>query len=261
MSIRIWKRLFGYLSFAFVLICALSACAQPTPIVQVVEITATPQPPIIITATREPTATATQTLIPTLTPTVTLTPTPLPATTFLQPMNHQYQTQNNCGPASVAIVLGYFDIWMTQAEVNQEGLSQFPHPCLVRNYIVENYDLEVRLFRYSAYAEIGKEIPIQRLLAEGIPVIVYQELSSEDDIIHYRVMRGYNEYRTEVISADPMYGPMYNISYADFGNFYTGLSGRDRIFLPVYRPEQDDLVERLMAELGNDVVEITSCAP
>jgi ABC-type bacteriocin/lantibiotic exporter with double-glycine peptidase domain len=163
-------------------------------------------------------------------------------------MNYQWQTHNNCGPASIAIVLGYYDHWITQHDVNEQ-VSAGPSVCDIVDYMPQ-YDLMAR-----AYAAPPSIDPIRALLANQIPVIVAQRLSYRSNIGHYRVVKGYDDTTREFITDDPLreMGTDHIIHYAVFGRLDTGA------FVPVYPPEMDDLVESMMAEWH--LREITYCPP
>jgi hypothetical protein len=223
------------------ILTATAACATAPPPPTAAP---TPVPTVILSPTRTPTPTASPTATPTTTPTITPTPTPTatptppPGNVLLEPMNYQWQTYNNCGPASIAIVLGYYDHWITQHVVNEQ-VSPGPSPCQIRDY-VGRYDLMARVYESPPVIE-----PIRHLLANRIPVIVVQLLSCNSDIGHYRVIKGYDDATREFISDDPLRekGADYHINYNVFARLGTGA------FVPVYPPERDGLVRSLMADL------------
>lgn len=213
-------------------IAALSPATTPTP-----EPTPSPSP--------SPTPTAT----PTSTPTPTPTPTPLPNNVLLEPMNYQAQTFNNCGPASIAIILGYYDLWITQHQVNEQ-VQPGPSPCQIADYAPQ-HGLMARPYESPPSVE-----PIRALLANGIPVIANQQLEPGSDIGHYRVVKGYDDTTREFISDDPLQskGPDSRITYTTFARL-----SRSGAFIPIYPPEMDALVRSLMRELR--VHEIFYCPP
>jgi hypothetical protein len=248
---------------ALLILAAVVACATPLPTATrsptaVPEPTAAPTPEPTATPTPLPTATPTPTETPeptdtplptatptpTPTPTPTASPTPLPESVLLEPMNHQWQTHNNCGPASVAILLGYYGHSVTQQKVN-ERLPPGPRPCDTVSYM-SRYGLTARLYILPS-PRFRRPAPIRLLLANRIPVIVHQQLSSEDPLGHYRVIHGYDDASGEFISDDPLLGPGLRLSYRTF----TTLSHPgSAFFIPVYPPEADPLVQSLMESLG-----------
>ena len=211
-------------------------------------VTATACVPLAGTETPEPTATMTPTAcVPlgtaTRTPTATPTPTPLPPSVLLGSMNYQRQTLDNCGPTSVAILLGHYGHQVTQQQVNEHipagsvaGLGSY----------LSQYQLMAR-----AYATSPSRDPVRHLLANRIPVIANQTLALDDDMRHYRVIRGYDDTSQEFISDDPLLGADLRIAYDTF----IWLSSPGEI-IPVYPPELDSLVQSLMGELGMEEVRI-----
>jgi hypothetical protein len=222
------------------LLMLIAACTPTVP-----SPTSSPQ------ARTEPTAgvtpTATRTITPTPTPTVTSTPTPLPTRVLLEPMNHQPQTLNNCGPDSVAILLGYYDHWVTQHEVKTE-IQNAPQgsvsPCYIPWY-VSRYGLAARLYRFPLGRD-AKLLTVRLLLANAIPAIVFQRLSIGSTIGHFRVIQGYDDAAGEFISDDPYLGPDYRIPY----DVFIRLGGGGLFIIPVYPAEMDLQVQSLMKGVG-----------
>ena len=151
-------------------------------------------------------------------------------------MNYQPQTYNNCGPCSIAILLAYYDHWITQYEVNEQ-VAPGPSMCQIDNYM-SLYELEARAYviRYPTDA-------IRHLLANDIPVIAGQRLSLEEPIGHYRVVKGYDDEAQEFITDDPLQrmGPDHRIPYDIFDRL-------SHAFVPVYPLEKDLLVQSLMRD-------------
>jgi ABC-type bacteriocin/lantibiotic exporter with double-glycine peptidase domain len=164
-------------------------------------------------------------------------------------MNYQAQTLNNCGPASIAIVLGYYDHWITQHQVN-EVVSPGPSPCDIADY-VPRYGLLGRPYRSADLAK-----PIRLLLANGIPVIANQLLESGSDLGHYRVVKGYDDAAGVFITDDPLRrkGPNYRLDYDTFSKL-----SNPGAFIPIYPREKDSMVRSLMKELR--AREILYCPP
>ena len=186
------------------------------------------------------TSTVTSTLSPTVTdtptettiPTITLTPTELPGQVFLSPMNHQWQTMNNCHRASIAILMGYYDVWFQQDDyiLGMDNLAEF----------VSDYGLNARVYAVR-YAEVQANFAVRWLLAEKIPVIVGQRLSREEDTWHYRVVHGYNDSTSAFSIDDPLLGNI-EMTYETFDT----LSRGDGQIIPVYPQELDEMVVRTM---------------
>jgi len=199
--------------------------------------TETPEPSK--TATSKSTASPSSTPMPTYTPTITLTPTQtamptdLPRRVNLSPLNHQWQTLNNCHRASIATLMGYYDVWFTQHDydVAMDSLQDFLVP----------YGLTARIYAIR-YAVVPMHDVVRWLLAEGIPVIVGQNLTSDDNTWHYRVVHGYDDSTGEFISDDPLLGPGLRHSYERFDQ----LSRTHGQVIPVYPLELDKMIETTM---------------
>jgi hypothetical protein len=211
--------------------------------------TETPSPLPTETPTATQTATPTRTPTTTDTPTVTPTPTPAPKAARLDGMNHQWQTYNNCGPASLAIVLGFFGQKVSQGQLNDQGLRPMTAPSrLTSKFNAADFGVQTRPYTIPPTREQTVSL-LRYLLANKIPVIVLQRLNLDERISHYRVAEGYDDGVGVFIFDDPYYGPGYRLSYdafmARFPNTYPPAS-----LMPVFQPAQADLVARLMAECG-----------
>jgi hypothetical protein len=190
-----------------------------------------------------PSATATATAPPVPTPSATPTPAlpPLPVSAHLDPMTHAFQTWNNCSAVSASMVLSYFGITKTQAE-----LAQVFRPNLDDKH-VEPRQL-VRFFpEYGLQADLyegGSIETVKRLVAAGFPVVTPQWLDFKPDAIgHYRVVRGYDDARGGFLVNDSMIGADVFFSYDDFERLWRAFNYR---YLPVYRPEDRPRIEQIV---------------
>jgi hypothetical protein len=166
-------------------------------------------------------------------------------------MHHQAQTLNNCGPASVASVLGYYGYQVGQATLNQEGLQVFTLPPDLAGHIARSrYRVLARAY---AFPEDGRSaLAVMRyLLANEIPAIVLQRLAPDESIAHYRVIQGYDDAAGEFIADDPLLGPHHRIAYATFLALLEDCHPTPAI-IPVYPTSKDDFVQALMASWGAD---------
>ena len=174
---------------------------------------------------------------PTTTPTSehkhTLTPTSLPSYAYLEPINHQWQSLNNCHRASIAALLGYYDVWFTQHDyvIGMDNLDDF----------VSEYGLKVRIYTIRYSSTQATDI-VRWLLAEGFPVIVGQDLSLEDTTWHYRVARGYDDKKQEIYVSDSLLGSNIHFANDDFNELSRG-NGQ---FIIVYPVEKDMIIQNQM---------------
>ncbi|MFN3336445.1 MAG: C39 family peptidase [Thermomicrobium sp.] len=204
--------------------------------------TPTPQLPLTLVLPATPTVTPEPT--PTPMPTPTPQPTPVPDSVFLEPMSHEFQTWNNCAAVSAAMVLSYFGIQRTQAQLGprlrpNSGDKHVEPQQLVG--LLEQYGLRARVL------EGGSLERIEELVAAGFPVITPQWLDHKPDAIgHYRVVRGFDRRQGVVFVNDSMIGAGVAMPYAEFEELWRAFAFR---YIPVYRPEDEP---RVLAILGED---------
>jgi hypothetical protein len=223
------------------------------------QVTATPgpspSPPPSLTPTQTSSPLPTATPWPTPTPVPTHTPTPWPtppSAIFLEPMNHEYQKLNNCGPVSLAAAASFFGVEITQFDA-ADVVKGSPKDKNVSPQEMVSYLHSLGLG--AVYRVNGDEELMKRLLANDLPVIVHQWLARPQDGVlvgHYRVLRGYDTNRDLFIANDPYTGPQFSISYAQFDDWWRPFN---RGYIPVYRPEQEALVAAI---LGDDWEEETN---
>jgi tetratricopeptide (TPR) repeat protein len=164
------------------------------------------------TATR---AVAVRLVAPTLAPLLKR----LPASKLLQNDYQVFETWNNCGPASLSMALSYFGIHESQAALGQE-LRPYQNPYGDnddKDVTMEALANEARKFGLLAYHRPNGNIQIlKRFIAAGMPVIAETVLTKDDDIGHYRVVKGYDDSTSIVVQDDSMQGHNVPFSYADF---------------------------------------------
>lgn len=135
-------------------------------------------------------------LIPTATPLPSPTPLPIyqPAQTAveLKGFNHQWQTWNNCGPATLSMNLSYYGSPLTQANIGAV-LRRDPDD---KNVSPEELVDFARTQGFYAQLRVNGNSDLMRLfLSNGIPVIIETWLEPEpnDGMGHYRMLTGYND--------------------------------------------------------------------
>lgn len=126
--------------------------------------TATPVPP-----------TATPTDIP---PTPTPTPIPLPTSFQLDGLVNIPQSFNNCGPASLSIVLAYHNDSTTQADA-AAYLKPNPNDRNVSPWQINNFVNEQTTLRSTAHSG-GTMDMLKRLVHGGFPVVIERGMDFND---------------------------------------------------------------------------------
>ena len=128
--------------------------------------------------------------------------------------------------------MGYYDIWFTQHELDiaMDNLAEF----------VSGFGLTSRVYTVL-YSEVRPSEAVRWLLAEQIPVIAGQNLSTTDNTWHYRVIHGYDDTDRSFNVDDPALGN-FRMPYDTFDI----LSRGEGQIIPVYAIEMDELVEATM---------------
>ena len=217
-------------------------------------------PPSISDYTPEPTLPAT----PTLTPTIT--PEPLPQTVRLEGINHQFQEWNNCGPATLAMTLSYFDLRQTQSQTaailkpNPEDRNVSPWEMAA--YV--NYETD-----FSALTRVnGNLYTVRHLLANDIPVILEIGIDPPGEFRwlgwygHYLLVVAYDDALQQFWVYDSWFGtsevPLENatsegrvVTYDEVAEYWPHFN---RNYIALYRPEQASKVADIIGDEMDDTV-------
>lgn len=199
--------------------------------------------------------------VPTATPPPTspptLAPSPTPAHRSAAPyveltgLTHMWQTWNNCGPATLAMGLSYFDVHLDQAVV--EAVVR-PNPEDKHTGAAElaafarSQGLEA-LVRVNGDAE-----RLRLLLSNGLPVLVetWIEEDREGGLGHYRLLTGYDDGAEEWIVYDSYISTGIDRSqpYQGIRLSYDEMARGWRVFnhlyLVIYPPEREPVVRSIV---------------
>lgn len=186
-------------------------------------------------------------ILPSRTPEESPQPPP-PEQKILSGGTHVFQTFNNCGPASLSMVLSYFDQHITQDSLGRE-LRPY------QNAQGNNDDKSVTLQEIASKAEelgyvayhrpAGTMELVQQFIAKDIPVITRTWLSPEEDIGHYRVIKGYDMSRRRLTQDDSLQGKNVEYSYDDFTIIWRAFNYEFLVLVP---PEKRLEVEHILGE-------------
>jgi len=166
----------------------------------------------------------------------------LPLTQRIGPLTFISQTLNNCGPASVAEVLDFYDVHKTQAQVAQVLRPQLPTYGMSL-YGVPFYAESVGMRSYEAVG--GTDQVLKAFIANGIPVIVSDLVSKTERIRHFRPIDGYDDSAGYFIGTDPYLGPNHKIAYSDFDDLWSISNNR---WVIVYPPDKQPVVDSVLAQ-------------
>ncbi len=231
-------------------VTAIAVVPAATPLATAPAVTAqSPAGPAPTTSSTSPTTilSAAPTVVAPATPAATAAPAkpvvqvaPITGRALLEPMTHEFETWNNCAPVTSEMVLSYYGIQKKQTEIA---------PVLrpnAKNFSVRIDQIGAYLGQFGLQSQplIGGTLPLLKVFASnGIPVVVEDQLSLQDDYGHFRVVRGYDDSAGVLIFGDSYFGATNRIAY----NLYAELWKRhDYAFMPVFRPEQAALVQAIL---------------
>lgn len=157
---------------------------------------------------------------------------------YLGGLTFARQTYNNCGPAAVSSVLGYYGFRVSQEELRPILRPQGGYMSAnVIDPIMRRYGLKATVYKS------GNLGAVKRLVSQGIPVIVLQWLDRPGGIPHFRVVRGFDDSSDLVWVTDTMIAEAAYISYRDFDVLW---NTQGRLMIPVYPPTHEAQVKSLV---------------
>jgi len=209
----------------------------PTKIVTSTSILSTPLPANSIPGTPSN--------LPRSLPIPTQTLTPIPESILLTGIQHEYQTWNNCGPATLAMALSYWK-W----EGNQRIIADFtkPNPRDKNVMPYELADYVEKKTQLQTVLRVGGEIQLlKRFLAAGFPVIIEKGFEGRDFdgwMGHYVLVTGYSDPDEQFTFEDSYYGPDQIMEYEKLVSYWRAFNFT---YLVVYPSERR---KEVMAILG-----------
>ncbi len=194
----------------------------------------------------------------------------LPARVALSDFRHDYQRFNNCGPATLAILLSHFGKGETQYDLapllkgNKDDRNVSPE---------EIVDLVNSMGLHALTRVNGDEAELKRLLAQGIPVMTESWFvpHPKDASGHYRLLTGYDDAGTAatrgvgltveyvdgypasetgfLIAQDAYIGPNTKLPYQAFDLDWRVFN---RTYLVVYSDAQASAVKAIIGDNMDD---------
>ena len=161
---------------------------------------------------------------------------------------HVFQSFNNCGPASLSMTLSYYDIDISQKELGDQ----------LRPYQIPNGDNDDKSVTLAELAEKSKEfglVPFHRpngsiehiklFITYDLPVITRTWLKVNEDIGHFRVVKGYDASRQVLIQDDSYEGKNLEFSYTTFDQLWNKFNNEYLVLVP---EEKVAIVQRILGE-------------
>lgn len=150
------------------------------------------------------------------------------------------QTYNACGPASIAQVLGYYGLSLSQQEISRQTRAS-DRSYMTAQAIVDfapQVGLGARL--YSG----GSLQTVRAAIKHGLPLIALQSHIPQPGkvIPHWRVVVGYDDSARLVYLMDPLLGYVA-LGFADFDRVWQDQRGQ---FAVMYPPQLEATVRKVI---------------
>lgn len=187
-----------------------------------------------------------KTLLPTPTPTVTLKP--LPTSKILPGGTHVFQTFNNCGPAVLSMALSYYQIKANQEQLGKE-LRPRQHPRGINDdKSVSFKELAARAEEYGFLAyhrPMGNKNLIINFINNDIPVMVRTLLKPDEDIGHFRLIKGYEQTGQILVQDDSLQGENLRYTIEEMNELWQVFSYEYLVLVP---EDQMVIAETILGE-------------
>lgn len=181
-------------------------------------------------------------------PTPSATPTlpPLPSTYIIPQKLHAFQTFNNCGPVTLSMALSYWGINIAQAELGRK-LRPYQIPGGDnddKSTTLEEVANEAENLGLNAYLRPNGDIEkLKQFVANDIPVVARTWLHVNEDIGHYRLIRGYTE--NQIFQDDSLEGQNLYFSNEDFLTMWKPFNNE---YLIIVNDSKKEIAERILGE-------------
>jgi hypothetical protein len=164
------------------------------------------------------------------------------------------QSYNNCGPASLSMVLS-----MWGKNVSQDILASEMRPFNNPAGGIDDKSIFVDEFVRSAekrglkalHRPNGTVDLMKKFVANDIPVVVRTWLSPEEDIGHFRIVRGYNDAERVIIQDDSYQGPSLQFDYDTFNQMWKPFNYG---YILVYPQDKETLVMKILGAEKNEKI-------
>jgi len=172
-------------------------------------------------------------------------------------IRHEWQTWNNCGPATLAMYLSYFGSPLDQAAIGSV-LRPFPDDKNVSPAELVDF---ARSQGYEAALLVNGNADLLRtLISNGLPVLLetWHEAEPNGGLGHYRLLVGYDDSAQRwalydsydasgLISAETYQG--ISMSYQQLADWWRVFN---RAFVLIYPPERAQQIDAILHNFGID---------
>ncbi len=185
---------------------------------------------------------------PSQSPTPTFSTIRLPEKMILEGGYQVFQSFNNCGPASLSMLLSYFDIYKSQEHLGEQ----------LRPYQIANGDNDDKSVTMDEIAIKAKEFGLiafhrpngniqllKQFIASDIPVLTRTWLDQGEDIGHYRIVKGFDDTTWQIIQDDSFQNKNLRFSYPDFEELWKKFNYEYVVLVP---KTKQSIAEKIIGE-------------
>lgn len=148
---------------------------------------------------------------------------------------HIFQTFNNCGPAALSMTLSYYGIIESQSKLGSEL-----RPYQIKSGINDDKSVTLseiaeksRQYGFTPYLRPnGTPELLINFIAQGIPVLARTWTGPDEDIGHFRVIKGYNSQKGILIQDDSLQGKNLEYTYANFNEIWEKFNFEYLVMVP-----------------------------
>jgi len=178
---------------------------------------------------------------PTHTSAPTQSPTPIPDAVQLTGVVHEYQSMNNCGPATLSMALSFWG-WEGDQRNTKQWLRIHPDdrnimPGEMVASVIQQTDLSA-MVRWGGDIEV-----IKKFIAAGYPVIIERDMGdvrpNEDWTGHFGVITAYDDSRGRVRLQDSYISSDYPLAYESLIKYWRAFN---YVYVVIYPPEEESKI-------------------
>lgn len=192
------------------------------------------------------------------TPVMQTTPTPSvvvksPPVSYTMPQTRFVsQSFNNCGPASLSMVMSMFGTIVDQ-ETLADRMRPYHNPAGGvddKSIFADEFVTYAKEQGFEALQRPNGDIDmIKKLIANDVPVVVRTWLNDHEDIGHFRVVRGYNDETGTLLQDDSYQGPNLTYTYDSFDALWQPFNYG---YILVYPKDKADVVATILGDQMNE---------
>ncbi len=172
----------------------------------------------------------------------------IPSSKILVNSYYAKQTFNNCGPASLSMALSYFNIHESQHVLGQM-LRPYQHPTGDnddKSVTFEEMAKKAQGYGLIAYHKPNGDIELlKKFITYDIPILTRTWLHINEDIGHYRVVKGFDEQTQTIIQDDSYEASNLSFSYEDFNAMWEKF---DYEYLVLVPKDKQQIAETIIGE-------------